>query len=126
MRKLSRLLKLRAKMNKKRPKFMRLNVQGLKRLKDSWRRPKGLDNKIRMCRKGYPEVISIGYRSPRMVRGLHPSRLKEVLVHRVKELERLDPKKHCVRIASSVGRRKREEILKKASEMKLKVLNPAG
>ncbi len=120
-----RLLRLRNLMNRKRPRFMRMNVQGLKRLEDSWRRPRGLDNKIRICRRGYPEIVSIGFRGPRAVRGLHPSGLREVLVYNPGQLEGLNPRRHCVRIASSVSRRKRAEIMERASKMKLRVLNPS-
>ena len=42
----------------------------------------------------------------------------------VTELDGIDAGKQVVRIASSVGRRKREQILKKAGEMKVRVLNP--
>ena len=64
-----------------------------------------------------------GYGQPRKVRGLHPSGLKDVLVHNVKELAGLDKAVHAVRIARTVGKRKRAEIIKKAEELGLKVLN---
>ncbi|MEM2597607.1 MAG: eL32 family ribosomal protein, partial [Thermofilum sp.] len=55
--------------------------------------------------------------------GLHPSGFEEVLVHNVKDLERIDPKRQAVRIAATVGRRKRAEILKRAEELGITVLN---
>jgi large subunit ribosomal protein L32e len=67
---------------------------------------------------------SIGYGAPRELRGLHPSGLKEVVVYTPRELERVDPKKEAVKIASTVGKKKRIEILRRAEELKIKVLNP--
>jgi len=121
---IKRLLRLRRLMNSKRPRFIRMNVQGLRRIKDSWRKPRGLDNKIRICRRGYPEMVSVGYRNPKPVRGLHPSGLEEVLVYNPSQLDGLNPKRHCVRIARTVSRRKKLEIAEKAAKLKLRVVNP--
>jgi len=119
-----RLLRLRRAMNQRRPRFMRMNVQGLVRIKDSWRKPRGLDNKIRIERRGYPAKVKVGYRNPGKVRGLHPCGLAEVLVSSVKELEGLNPRRHCVRLSSTLSRRKKVEIATEAAKLKLKVVNP--
>ena len=60
---------------------------------------------------------------PKIVRSRHPSGFIEVLVHNVKELEGIDPKRYAIRIASTVGRRKRIEIIKMADKLGIKVLN---
>jgi len=117
---------LRDKLNKKRPRFIQMNSWYLARLSDGWKKPKTLDNKIRLQIKGYPAKVKIGYRGPKKVRGYHPSGFKEVLVHNPKELEKVDPKTEAIRIAKAVGRRKRAEILKKAEELGIKVLNIGG
>jgi len=119
-----RLLKLKREMNRRRPKFVRMNSWYLARLEDSWRSPRrSLDNKIRLERKGFPPRVKVGYRGPRAVRGLHPSGMIDVLVYNASQLDSLDPKVHAVRIASSVGARKRGEIIKRAIELGFKVLN---
>jgi large subunit ribosomal protein L32e len=41
----------------------------------------------------------------------------------VGELEGLDPRRHAVRIASAVGGRKREEIIRRARALGLRILN---
>ncbi len=75
--------------------------------------------------KGYrPPVVDSGYRGPKKVRGLHPSGFREVLVHNVKELEKLNPEKEAARIARTVGVRKRMAIEKRAEELGIRVLNP--
>lgn len=117
-------LNLRKVLKNKKPKFIRMDSWIKPSIKkSSWRRPKGLDNKIRLQRKGFPKIVKVGYRGPRIVRGLHPSGFKEVIVHNVQELEKVDPQHEAIRIASSVGRRKREEILERAKELKIKVFN---
>jgi len=122
---LRRLLRLRGLMKLKKPNFTRMNSWYLARIdEDVWRRPKGLDNKIRLERKGFPARVKVGYRKPKFVRGLHPSGKEEVLVFNEIDLSGLDPKKHIVRIASAVGKRKRQQILEAAKKMGLKVINP--
>ena len=67
---------------------------------------------------------SIGYRSPVKLRNLHPSGLKEVIVHTANELEGLHPKVHAVRIGRRVGDRKRLDLIERADDLGLHVLNP--
>jgi large subunit ribosomal protein L32e len=93
-------------------------------LHPEWRKPKGLDNKIRKSFKGYPKRVKVGYRGPAKARGYHPSGHVDVLVHNPSHLEDLIPAKDAVRIGAHVGSRKRAEILKRATELGLRVLNP--
>ncbi|MEM1508757.1 MAG: 50S ribosomal protein L32e [Thermofilaceae archaeon] len=123
-RNVKRLIKLRAEMKRRKPNFVRMNSWRIARINDSWRSPRrSLDNKIRLERKGFPLRVKAGYRSPRATRGLHPSGKTEVLVHSPEELEGLDPKLHIIRIASTVGARKRGIIISKATEMGLYITN---
>ncbi|RLE64830.1 MAG: 50S ribosomal protein L32e [Thermoprotei archaeon] len=121
-REIKRLLKVR-ELLKKKPKFVRMNSWRLPRLREGWRHPRTLDNKIKWEKKGFPARVKIGYRKPKLVRGFHPCGRIEALVHNPEELEALDPEIHVVRIASTVGKRKEAEILKRAKELGLKVLN---
>lgn len=104
--------------------FIRQESWRYKRLDESWRRPRGLDSKMRLRRKGWPLSPNVGYRSPKALRGLHPSGYREVLVRNVKELENLDPEIYAVRIAHTVGERKAIEISSRAGELGLTILNP--
>jgi len=65
----------------------------------------------------------VGYRTPKKIRGLHPSGFKEVMVYNLKDMEGIDPEKEAIRIHGRIGRKKREEIVKKADEMGIRVLN---
>lgn len=121
---LPELLELRKSIAERRPRFVRPESWRYVRLHPEWRKPKGLDNKIRKSFKGYPRRVKVGYRGPVKARGYHPSGHVDVLVHNVSQLEELIPEKDAIRIGRQVGARKRAEILKRATELGLRVLNP--
>lgn len=117
------LLKLRERQKRKRPAFRRQEWFRYKKLGKSWRKPRGLHSKMRKGLKYRPKMVSVGYRSPRKARGLHPSGFRDALIHNVKELEVLDPKTQAARIGHSVGTRKRVEIEARADEIGIRILN---
>jgi large subunit ribosomal protein L32e len=120
-------LRMRRKVKEKKPQFVRYESWRYARLRrSSWRRQKGLDNKVRLKLKGWEVSPNIGYRGPRVGRNLHPSGYKEIIVHNLEELEGVDPKQCAVRVAHTVGTRKRMLILGKTEELGLKVLNPVS
>lgn len=118
------LLQARKKVSDKRPKFVRQESWRYDRLAESWRKPKGKDNKMRRQVSGVPRLVKVGYRGPRKARGLHPSGYTDNLVFNVNDLARLDPAKDAARIGHVVGQRKRLLILAEASSKAIKVLNP--
>jgi len=117
------LLAERKKVSSKRPKFIRQESWRYDRLAENWRKPKGKDNKMRKQKAGVPAIVKIGYRGPKAARGLHPSGYTDNLVHNIAELARLDPKKDAARLGHTVGKRKRLEIISKATERGIKLLN---
>jgi large subunit ribosomal protein L32e len=121
-RQLSEMLSLRETLKSKKPEFNRQESWRYKRVKPSWRRARGLDSKMRTKRKGWPKSVDHGYRSPKSVRGLHPSGFEEVIVHNVKDLDEITSDQ-AARISHTVGRRKREDIVERAEELKIYVLN---
>jgi outer membrane biosynthesis protein TonB len=65
----------------------------------------------------------MGYKGPKIARFLHPSGYKEVIVNNVAELSTIDPAVQAARIAHTVGKRKRADIIAKAKELNIKILN---
>ncbi len=118
-----RLLNVRKRQKLKKPHFVQTDQHKKKKLKDVWRKPRGLHNKKRKYILGKGEMARPGYGSPAAVRGLHPSGFEEVLLSRAKDLDNVDPATQAIRIARTVGQRKRMDIVKKAQSLGLKILN---
>jgi large subunit ribosomal protein L32e len=113
----------RNRMSHRRPAFKRQNWFRYKRLGDKWRRPRGIHSKMRRHFKYRIPVAQVGFGGPASVRGLHPSGFEEVRVNNLKEIDNVDPKTQAIRIASTVGDKKREIIVSKADEVGIRVLN---
>lgn len=120
----ARALALRKRLKSKKPRFRRQESWRYKRVSEVWRKPRGMDSKMRKKKKGWPKSVEIGYRGPKAARGLHPSGYIEVLIHTVDDVEKVNPKTQAIRIAHTVGARKRIEITARAGEMDIHVLNP--
>ncbi len=106
------------------PKFNRQDHHKKKRVGKSWRRPRGNLSKQRVGIKGKGDTVEAGFRTPRAARDKHPSGFEEVRVHNVDDLDGVDGDTEAVRIASSVGDRKRERIEEVAADESIRVLNP--
>lgn len=92
-------------------------------MKAKWKFPYGTSSSVRLCHRGSPVLVSIGFGSPKEVRGLHSSGLEMVVVHNAQELLAVDTKKQGAIVGGTVGNRKRVELLKLAAEKKIRVLN---
>lgn len=121
----SRLLRIRKSLKRGKPRFARQESWRYKRVRASWRKPRGKGSKMRRKLGGRPKSVEAGYSSPKAIRGLHPSGFREVLVYNPKDLEKVTSGE-AVRMAHTVGLRKKLAILQKADELNLRVLNPVG
>jgi large subunit ribosomal protein L32e len=113
---------------RRKPKFERYGWWKKKKLSKSWRRPRGQDNKMREHIAAKGAMVKAGYRRKKEERGILPSGMREVLVSNTNDLAKaevaIDGIAVAVRIASSVGRRKREQIEEEAGTLGIRVLNP--
>jgi len=118
-----RLIELRKKINKKRPSFRRVESWRYVRIKDSWRKARGIDSRTRIKSKSGVKSPSVGYRGPKKVRGLHPSGYEEVRVHNINEMKDLNNKKHAIKVSTNLGVKKRISVIDYAQSRGFKVLN---
>ena len=109
-------------------KFVRPYSERFLRVKESWRRPRGIDNKIRRRFKGNRPCPKIGYGSNNKTKFLLPNGFKKFRVMNVKDLELLlmHNGTYAAEIASTVSARKRKEIVERAAQLAVKVTNPNG
>ena len=118
-----RLIELRKKINKKRPSFRRVESWRYVRVTDSWRKARGIDSRTRIKSKSGVKSPSAGYRGPKKTRGLHPSGYEEVRVVTIDDLKNLNNKKQAIKIATTLGVKKRIRLIDYAQSRGFKVLN---
>lgn len=117
-----KLLAVRKTIKSKKPEFIQQDYHKKKRLSKKWKRPTGLQSKMRHQFKGYNRRVKQGWRSPLAVRGFHGKGVEPVLVSNLSDL--LNVKKdQGIIVSGKVGLKKRIDILKKAEELKLLILN---
>jgi large subunit ribosomal protein L32e len=117
------MLDVRKAIKKRKPDFNLRNANSKKRRHiGKWRRPKGRHNKIRLNRGGHPIHVTTGYGSPKEVSGFSSEGVLPVVVRNLKDLEAIKGDVGIV-IASNVGLKKKNELIKKAAEKKIKLLN---
>jgi large subunit ribosomal protein L32e len=105
------------------PNFKRQEHWKFPKLEDKWRRPRGIDSKQHEKKRGKGELPAIGYKKPPVQRDKHAG-YAAVRVFNAKELEGVNPKNQAIIIASQVGRKKRNQIIKEANMQKITILNP--
>ncbi|VAI34117.1 unnamed protein product [Triticum turgidum subsp. durum] len=94
-------------------------------LGQSWRRPKGIDSRVRRKFKGCTLMPNIGYGSNKKTRHYLPNKFKKFVVHNVSELELLmmHNRTYCAEIAHNVSTQKRKAIVERAAQLDVVVTN---
>jgi len=120
-----KLIKAKRDAKARKPKFTRTDSHKKDRVESgTWRRPKGLQSKMRLHKKGYHRTVDTGYGTPAALRGTTRDGLIIKRVDNLKDLEQLDPKKDAALIGN-LGRRKKEELINKAQEKGVTLANLA-
>jgi large subunit ribosomal protein L32e len=117
-----KLLEVRKTIKDKKPEFKQQNFGTKKRISDRWRKPRGHQSKMRHAFKGYPIMVSQGWRSPVEVRGFDRTGFEPIIVFNAKDVEAIK-KGQGIIISGTVGNKKRFEIVEKAEQLKVPILN---
>lgn len=111
---------------RKKPKFYRSSWNKMHKLgkkvkaKRKWRASKGRDSKVRLRERGYRRRPAIGWGSKKADFGKIEG-YEVVRVETLKDFEKIAPNQAV--IIASVGKKKQVEMIKRAEEKKIKVLN---
>ncbi|MBW6461569.1 MAG: 50S ribosomal protein L32e [DPANN group archaeon] len=120
---IKRLLEVRKLLKSKKPSFTRQDSYRYLKLGTAWRARKGRHNKFRMHRRGHTNPTP-SYGSPVKVRGFHACGKKEVMIYNVSDLEIVNKADEVARISSTVGVKKRIDIVNNADKLNISILNP--
>ena len=113
-------------LKKRKPTFLRKDTfkkskLGRKRKKkQKWKRPRGRHSKLREKWTGYMIQPSIGWSSPKAVRGL-VQELKPKLIFNAAELDHL--KEGEIGVVGKIGKKNKMEIAEKAAAKNIRLLN---
>ncbi len=117
---MNELLKIRNRKKAKKPTFLKQGAHLRAKLHKNWRRPRGGHSKFRLKLRSYRRQPSVGFSSPREVRGLTREGHKFILIHNIGDIEGVTTP---VILASNLGSKKKLSIIKKCEEKKIQILN---
>lgn len=114
------------KIKKRIKKFKRHHSDRYKRLKTSWRKPRGIDSCVRRRFKGKTIMPNIGFGSNSKTRNRNLNGLFKIQIFNVRDLNMLimSNRKFEAEIGKGVGIKKKGLILKKALNLDIKISNP--
>ncbi|KAJ3388817.1 60S ribosomal protein L32 [Entophlyctis sp. JEL0112] len=106
-------------------KFNRHQSDRYVKLDSSWRKPKGIDNRVRRRFKGQIAMPKIGYGSNKKTKHMLPNGFKKFIVNNVGDLDLLlmHNRSYAAEIARTVSAKKRVAIVKRALQLDVKVMN---
>lgn len=100
-------------------RYLKLGSKAKK--KQKWRRARGRHSKVRRSRAGHPSAPVVGFGNKKSdsgkVRGFIP-----ILISNLSGLQNIQKGEAAI-LSSKIGARKKIELIKKADELKIKILN---
>jgi large subunit ribosomal protein L32e len=106
-------------------KFKRHQSDRYVKVTESWRKPKGIDNRVRRRFKGQLPMPKIGYGSDKKTRHLNPAGFRTFVVSNVADLELLlmHNRSYAAEIAHNVSSKNRVAIVERAQQLNVNVTN---
>jgi large subunit ribosomal protein L32e len=113
------------KVKKHRRIFPRHESDRYKRVKLSWRKPHGIDNKVRRKFLGANLRPAIGYGTDKTAKHLLPNGFRKFLVTNEKDLECLlmHNRSYCAEFAHNLSGNTRKKLVARAKELNVRVTN---
>ena len=121
-------IKVKKNVHKRTKKFVRFESEDFGKLKPSWRRPRGIDNRVRRRFRGNKKMPKCGFGSDKKTRYLLPNGFQKFLVTCAKDLDILlmNNRTFCGELAHNLSARKRAGIVKRAAELNVRLTNAKG
>mmetsp|Transcript_31363 Transcript_31363/g.48671 ORF Transcript_31363/g.48671 Transcript_31363/m.48671 type:complete len:137 (+) Transcript_31363:43-453(+) len=119
----------RKKIIKKRTaKFTRFECEDFKGMKNHWRKPRGIDNRMRRKFRGNKPMVSVGYGSDNKTKFVLPAGFKKFLIKCPKDLEILlmNNRTFIGELAHSLSARTKAAIVRRAAELNVRLTNSKG
>lgn len=109
-------------------KFVRFESEDFGKLAPNWRRPRGIDNRVRRRFRGNKRMPHSGYGSDKKTRFLLPSGFKKFVVSNLRDLEILltNNRLYCGELAHNLSARKKALLVKRAAELDVRLTNGKG
>lgn len=98
------------------------------KLSTSWRRPRGIDNRVRRQFKGNKPMVKIGYGTKKEHKHVLPNGFKKITIKNAKDLEMLlmNNRTFCAEFAHNLSSVSRKKLLERAKQLNVKVTNAKG
>lgn len=95
------------------------------KLKPNWRRPRGIDCRVRRQFKGCKPLVKIGYGTRREHRHILPNGFRKLLIRNEKDLELLlmNNRTYCGELAHNLSSLKKKKIVERAAQLNVKIIN---
>jgi large subunit ribosomal protein L32e len=87
---------------------------------NKWRKPQGIDRSLSEKRGPIPRI---GYGHKNINKTKHPCKLKEVLIKSKSDLDNVVDENIAIRFSSTLGKRKKMDLIKIAESKGFKILN---
>ena len=94
-------------------------------MQTAWRKPKGIDNRVRRRFKGQQPMPKIGYGTNKNTRHMSSDGFKRIVVSNVADLDLLlmHNRSYAAEVAHNVSSKKRIQIVERAKQLNVKVTN---
>ena len=116
------ILEIKQRIKKTSPNFTRSdNHKKPKLSRSGWRKPKGIQNKMRLQLRGYKRIVKTGYGTPNVLKHLVKGKVS-VHVSNLKDLEKATSKSIAI-FNSTLGAKKKIDLLEACKKRNIEVFN---